>query len=725
MFGHSAKDLATSYRVAAVWAGQQGSFLLWAVTSTIFALLVGPFTGKYRRPFTIVYAVFLASLASILAYETPFNLIKDAIVDSTHVLRPLTGNGLTPALQNYWVIIHPPTIFMGFGSLTVPFAWAIAAMWTKDPIDWAQRVRPWALVSVSILGLGLCMGGFWAYETLGWGGFWAWDPVENVSFVPWIFMIAFVHGLIVQINRKRWIGTNILLGGFPFVIFTFGTLMTRSGMLGDSSKHSFAEMNRFALWILAGIMFAAIAALIGMYIASVSAIKRLAPEPPPLSGVTREAGYWAGTLVLCLIGAITAFGMSYPFFGAILTGRAAAIEAHLYQIVIVWLFIPLMILIAAVPFISWKGEPLKTIIGKLVNIFGLSLGLTGLALYIFKNPQWGAATAGQTKPDAISSLPHFEAATVTAPFGLQMPVLPWVTFFIFLTTFAAIANIWRIVAMLRKSPLSIGGFVAHIGVATLLAGLIISRGLEHHEITAIPKDQTVKVLDYDVRYLGMSKKDLTDRSNQAEFSMTRDGKEFKATPGLYYVPDPENPEKAMTWPDIQHRGLYDIYLSIGAPVLFATDMPMTLKKGESQPLGTATVKYIAVHAPENPRAENAVWTADIEITVNGKTFTTHPELRRTDQGLTPTLTKLNDELYVTLNSMNAEDGSITVQWPLVTPQFPIELFYKPMTVLVFAGTAILTLGGLMAAFYRRFSAKPLPPEPDGLAQPNDATVPTA
>src|SRR5579862_723042 len=189
-FEHSDVTDPLQYKIAAIWSGQEGSFLLWATTSSIFLLLALWGTGAYRRWFSAVYCPFLASLCGILSYESPF------VVQFFHgkPYIPPNGMGLNASLQNYWLVIHPPTIFTGFGSLTVLFAYGFAALVTRNYKDWISQVRPWSLISLSIVGIGLCMGGFWAYETLGWGGFWKWDPVENVSFVPWIMTAAFVHG---------------------------------------------------------------------------------------------------------------------------------------------------------------------------------------------------------------------------------------------------------------------------------------------------------------------------------------------------------------------------------------------------------------------------------------------------------------------------------------------------------------------------------------------------
>lgn len=258
---HGDATNALQYRVAAVWSGQEGSFLLWATAASIWALVTVAKTGIYRRWYTVAYSFVLGGLASILAFESPFkmNLFEGA------PFVPPAGQGLAPSLLNYWVVIHPPTIFMGFGALTVLFAMGFAAMLEKNRDAWVPIVRPWAIAAMAILGLGLCMGGFWAYETLGWGGFWMWDPVENVSFVPWVLSIALVHGLIVQRAKQGWQATNFLFAGLPFLTFLYGTFLTRSGMLSSASVHSFAEMESNALKLLLVLMAGAFIGYLGLW----------------------------------------------------------------------------------------------------------------------------------------------------------------------------------------------------------------------------------------------------------------------------------------------------------------------------------------------------------------------------------------------------------------------------------------------------------------------------
>ncbi len=253
------------YKIAGVWSGQQGSFLLWACCSALFGLLALKGTGVYKRWYTLVFAVFLGSLCGILAYETPFHPIHEVMRDGK-IFVPPTGQGMTPSLQNYWVVIHPPTIFLGFGALAVLFAYSIAGMLSGNLKDWVAYVRPWSMLALTLLGIGLVMGGLWAYETLGWGGFWMWDPVENTSFVPWIFLAAFVHGMIVQTNKGRWHGANLWFAALPFLTFCYGTFLTRSGYLTKVSVHSFAEMDKSALKILIAFLVVAIGSFIGTYL---------------------------------------------------------------------------------------------------------------------------------------------------------------------------------------------------------------------------------------------------------------------------------------------------------------------------------------------------------------------------------------------------------------------------------------------------------------------------
>lgn len=677
--------LALKYKVAAIWSHQEGSFLLWGVTSSIFGLLAVRGTGLYRRWFTIAYSTFLACLCGILAYETPFAIT----LTQGKALIPPNGAGLTPSLQNYWVVIHPPTIFTGFGSLTVMFCFAVAAMLSKNLVDWVKMVRPWALLSLAILGLGLAMGGFWAYETLGWGGFWAWDPVENVSFVPWVMTATFIHGLIVQSAKKRWVTTNLLLGGLPFLAFVYGTFLTRSGLYADVSVHSFAQMDKSALKILLGFLVFSVTGFTALWLI---AGRSITPADSTENGANREGLYRSGMLMLGGIGVATAIGMSVPLIMYLLGRQSKVVEEKLYHQVLVWPFVPLLIFIAIAPFASWRAMPWKALFARIANVASLAFMFTGISLFIIRNPVFGIHAQGNE--------------TIAFPFGLQVSGLAWVLTLLFLCFFTATANIWRLSESLKRTPMSVGGFVAHLGVAVLMAGMILSRGFEQKETVFVQRGAPARALDYTITYDSYPITDLTDRSNKVLFKVShinQDGTEsnFMARPGLFYTTDAKGEPNAMVWPHIEHQFSHDIYFTLHPPELNLWKDPVSIKPGESLEENQVTVTYEKMTMEGKPGQPGTKFGAQLKIKTQRGTFRVTPTMEMTANGLIPELTRIDQDLMVTVQGMDAGTHSALVQVHYANPVYPIDLFYKPMPILVWIGTGILTLGGLLSAWYRR------------------------
>lgn len=722
VYSHAWRDLSPQYKIAAVWSGQQGSFLLWACTSAIFGFLAVWRTGPYQRWFVITYSVFLGCLCCILAYETPFALIQQLVAHGVQYTPP-DGQGLTPSLQNYWVVVHPPTIFMGFGSLTVPFAFAVSAMLSRDATGWIARVRPWALVSLSILGLGLVMGGLWAYETQGWGGFWAWDPVENVSFVPWIFVAAFVHGMIVQTTRKRWHGTNFLMGGLPFLLFVYGTFLTRSGFLNQFSNHSFAEMNRSALWILLGFM-TIVSALFVFLWATIG--RKLGKDSDAIlqnEGFNREKAYESGVILLSGLATTIAAGMSVPFFLGLLGSTAKVVEEPLYHSVVVWFFAPIMVLMASAPFLSWRAMPAKQFWQRVINVIGVTIGLLGILMMILKFSDF---------PVHSHDLPP-----ISFPFHVFVPRFTWVMCLFALSAFALVANIWRLAEMFPKSKTGVGGFVAHLGVATVMSGLILSRGLEQREQLYVAEGSPGTALGYTIAYKDMTSNPEHDRNNKVEFTVSTLGGSqgsFTARLGFFFMPVEEGQEsqipKAFTWPHIQREATHDVYLSLGDPQFTLWQKPTGMAVGKTvvEQMANETnlgVTYLEATQHGTPGEEGASFGAKVRVVENGKSYDSEPTIK---VGAGPELVRASPSFYAYVDRIDAKDRTIQLQLAYVHPVFPIELFYKPMTMLVWIGTGILTLGGLLSAFYRR--NKRVPPVAKKPATVNvevkeDAVVPTA
>jgi cytochrome c-type biogenesis protein CcmF len=689
VFEHGDALTDLKYKIAGVWSGQQGSFLLWAVTSAVFGMLALRFTGIYKRWYTATYALFLGSLCGILSYETPFKLRDDLLVGG-HMIVPPSGAGLNASLQNYWVVIHPPTIFTGFGSLTVLFCFAVSAMLTGNLIDWARLVRPWALLSVGILGLGICMGGLWAYETLGWGGFWAWDPVENASFVPWLLTVAFVHGLIVMVTKGKWIASTLLLGGLPFVSFVYGTFLTRSGFLANASVHSFAEMNRSALWILLGILIVSVVGFLGLWLAR-SQWRKTGVESS--QEINRVTFYKVGVTLLSLMSLAVAIGMSVPFFMAISGKASKVVSEGLYHMVVVWFFVPIILLVAIGPFVSWRSLGSGAFWSRILNVFFVTIGLTGAALFVYKLRGVG-----------IDLDP---TSTVAMPFGKTMHLMTWMGILTFLCIFAMVSNLWRVGELSKRANVfSWGGFVAHLGVAVLMAGLLLSRGFERKEQVLAVRDEPVNALGWTLIPRapvtpGQPEADMEDRNTKMPVDVSnQDGVHFTAMPGLYVIPG----DKLQTqrWPYIQRSLSHDMYLALGDPITTVWDEPKVMQPGGVESESTFfSLKYDGYKMQGKPGQMGTKFVAKLHLNSGGVVYNLEPSLTMTPNGLRNSLADAGPQFYVSIESINPADGSATVKMWLKNPVYPMELFYKPLTSLVWLGAGILFLGALMAAFYRR------------------------
>lgn len=702
VWAHSEKINGLGYKIAAIWSGQQGSFLLWATCSAIFILLALRGVGPYRRGFLGSTALFLGSICGILAYETPFKL---QLFEGKAFIPP-DGTGLAPSLNNYWVIIHPPTIFLGFGSLTVLFAYAVGALVNRDYEEWITRVRPWSLVSVAILGLGLCMGGFWAYETLGWGGFWMWDPVENVSFVPWMMVVALAHGIIVQSAKRKWQFTNLLLAGAPFLLFVYGTFLTRAGFLADVSVHSFATMEKTAHRVLLGLLFASIGGFLGLWFQRMIVYRAQHPAKKTKDGpgVDRANLYTYGIVFLVLLGAATAIGMSVPMFQALRGKSVKVVEEHLYHQILSIFFIPTMILMAVTPFASWRKMRLRDLGGRILNIASVTLGLTGVAMFVLNNPSVGVKPVDGAKIDMLG--------------GFQASQFGWIVFLFALCLFVAVANIWRLFEVMKSSKISGGAFISHLGVAVAMAGLIVSRGFELKQSYFVQAGTKAFPLDKGglrniVELVPDQKLDMLNRDNKVAFKFTGDGKEFIAKPGLYYKINPQDGEpQPIVWPYIQNNLSHDVYVVLEPATDDVGADPTSVKVGQTVKLGgplweTLTEKVYTVTYRELTRegevgVKGTKFGAKIDVVdADGNKATVTPKMVLGDNGMTKENVVLDDDFSIELASMNAADKSVALALKYNRPVLRVHTFYKPLTILVWGGVGILTFGGLLSAWYRR------------------------
>lgn len=324
---HVSDDLPMKYIFSAFWEGQEGSFLLWLFWHVVLGLGV-LLTAKRWEPgvmtwLSIVQAVIVSMICGIYFTDdlrlgsSPFLLLRQTmeapIFSNPDYLQLIEGNGLNPLLQNYWMTIHPPTLFLGFASVTIPFGFAMAGLRARDPMGWMKPVMPWTLFSAGILGLGILMGGAWAYEALSFGGYWAWDPVENMSLVPWIVLIAALHGNFIARHTGQSIRTTYLFYILAFLLVVYSTFLTRSGILGDESVHAFTEMGLG--WQL--VSFIGIFTAAGAYflITRRHGIPAIRQEELLYS---REFWMFVGTLVLLFSAVLITFATSIPVYNKLL-----------------------------------------------------------------------------------------------------------------------------------------------------------------------------------------------------------------------------------------------------------------------------------------------------------------------------------------------------------------------------------------------------------------------
>lgn len=694
VYEHAETATALSYKIAGVWTAQEGSFLLWACTSAFCALIALAGTGPYRRGFVATSSLFLATLGGILASNTPFDVIKEVVAHGKTFMPP-DGSGMTPALQNYWVVIHPPIIFLGFGSLSLIGAYALAAMLRGDAEDWVARVRPWALASVAILGLGIALGGLWAYETQGWGGFWAWDPVENVSFVPWLFLVAFAHGLIVQNARGKWGTTNLFLGILPFIAFVYGTYLTRSGLLDKVSNHSFATMDAGARGLLKDFLIASVVGSLAIFWFRGRPAGRAASAnaQPDQTGYNREGAYRYGMLLLSLLAVVITLGMSWPVVSALRSGEGSRVEEGLYHLVVVWFFLPLMALMGITPFLSWRAMEAKALRDRLFGVACIAIGVTGLLHLVLISTPFG-----------VHPIP---GETVATPFGFHLPLTLWMLVLLFSVMFVLVANLWRVGEIVRRSTMGVGGFVAHVGLAVLMGGLILSRGYERKQDRIdVREGSPASGLGYTIAFKGATSENLRDRDRKIEFEVTQpDGSKFIARPGHYLYGNPNEPSDQV-WPHIEHFASHDVYVSMAAPVVMATQDPIALKPGSSQDLGGAIVEY--VKPTQNGKfGLGAKFGAVVRLTETDSQNISHqylakPEIEVTKEGLRPSIAQLGPNLCVAMAG-GVDPNTRSAQFMLMfnPPVYRITLYEKPLTGLVWLGTGILTLGGAMSAVSRR------------------------
>ena len=341
---YTSRNLPPYYIVSAFWAGQKGSLLFWAVVLSLFASLAQLLTPRRYAglmPYVAgVTSAVVAFFVSVMLFgSSPFERLA---------FTPADGRGLNPQLQNVGMVIHPPMLYLGYISITIPFAFAVAALLSRRlDTGWIHAIRKWTLVSWLFLSIGITLGMWWAYVELGWGGYWAWDPVENASFLPWLTMTAFLHSVMIQEKRgmlKRW-NLGLIVG--TFLLSIFGTFITRSGVI--ASVHSFTQSN-VGYFFLAFLVVAAVLSFTLLY----TRWPLLEAEVQLESMLSREAAFLFNNLLLVGIAFSVLWGTLFPILSEAVRGSKITVGPPFFNRVNIPLGLLLLALTGIGPLIAWR-----------------------------------------------------------------------------------------------------------------------------------------------------------------------------------------------------------------------------------------------------------------------------------------------------------------------------------------------------------------------------------
>jgi cytochrome c-type biogenesis protein CcmF len=528
---HSGRALPLYLKASALWAGQEGSLLLWAFLQAVFAALVVSRPAERASSLTPWATVFLSLITAFFAAMTLF--LSNPFAQSAAL--PADGQGLNPLLRHPGMIFHPPVLYLGYVGLAVPFAFALAALFTRHVEDWPAAARRWTLAAWLFLGLGLLLGARWAYDVLSWGGYWGWDPVENAGLMPWLTATALLHGLTMQEQRGGFRVWNLLLAVFSFVLVLFGTFTTRSGLI--QSVHAFAPSS-LGSYFLALIGVTLVGSLILLY----SRRSVLANPHPPERLLSREGAFLLTLILFLTITASVLVGSVLPTLTDVLTGRRFEAGSAWFDRVTGPQFAALLLLLGFCPLLGSAADTLRRLRKRRWLIILLGAVLVTAA----------AALAGFTRPISLLGFAIVGLAGATALLETaQEIVLRSVR-----KDESLLRALWHVVGHNRRRY---GGYLVHIGVILMAAGIIGTRLYPFEtEVTLFP-GKPVDVKGYTLVYEELRQETAGDHlSTWASVAVYQNGAYLTTLlPRLNQYPDSD---QTVTVPALRTGLREDLYL---------------------------------------------------------------------------------------------------------------------------------------------------------------------
>ena len=486
---HTERALPTFYKFSSLWGGQAGSLLFWTFLLSLYSVIAAVrFEGQHRRLMPYVHATLLiisAFFLSLLLFSAhPFKRLG---------FLPPDGSGLNPLLQNYWMVVHPIGLYLGFVGFAVPFAFATAALASGELSNtWVRTIRRWTLVPWLFLSIGILMGSQWAYAELGWGGYWAWDPVENASFLPWLTGTAFLHSIVIQEKRGMFKMWNMALILLTFELTLIGTFLTRSGVI--ESVHAFALSN-IGPFFLAFIT----TSTLGFIVLMRERLPLLRSENELDGMLSREAGFLGNNLIFLVIMFTTLLGTLFPILTELVSNTKISVSAPFFNKVNGPLFLFLLILMGVGPLLGWRvstGETLR------------------------RQFTWPA-------------LATLLATALLALVGVRQP-LPLVGFAVCILILATIVQefargakarrlttgegwMTAIINLTRRNQRRYGGYIVHLAIVLMAIGIIGNTFYQLEGQANLAVGESLTVGEYTLTYRGLNQR--FEGNHQAIFAV--------------------------------------------------------------------------------------------------------------------------------------------------------------------------------------------------------------
>jgi len=753
VYQQSSNDLPLHYLISTFWAGQEGSFLLWILMMCgVGGALIGYVKKEYETSVMAVVAlcqVFLLSMVVGLQFgpieigASPFLTLAEKFKDAPIFQQnpgfiPADGQGLNDLLQNPWMTIHPPMLFVGFSSMVVPFAFAVAALWKRRYTEWVRPALPWTIGAAMVLGVGIAMGGYWAYVTLSFGGYWAWDPVENSSLVPWLVGVAAFHTMLVQKKSGASQKASLFLCILAYLFVIYSTFLTRSGILGDVSVHSFVDLglyNQLLLWILT------IGSLgFGLFAYRYNDLPTPDKEPRVLS---REFMIFSGAVLLCATSAVIILGTSAPIFGRIFRDSPSAVPIEFYNEWTLPLALGFVFLAGLGQLFWWNKMTIESLnrvlLRPVVYATVCTVAVLALTPFAMETVVVPSSSTGGSLPTEAGVLGGLQEFWATYGFALQMLLLVFVGFF---SLFGNGTVLWRIG---RGNPRMAGGALSHVGFALLILGVVASSGFSNplpqigHMQTAdedkqprenfvLAKGQTRTVNGFEITYTGQSENNRGRGIYHLSFTDPK-GRSYDMDPVAYEG----SGGQWFMHPDVKAFVEKDIFVAVTprAATGAANETnggEIELAKGDSTILGeqeyaVAFSHFEVLRAPDGmPTTDDAPSSATSRVPANAQ-MAVGAVLRVTEleSGETRSLMPIylvmddNTEQYIenrvadwsvrfAFTQMNVGSGKATfaVDGVDVMPEdwVVVQAYAKPMISLVWIGIIVLTIGFLVSVARR-------------------------